>query len=99
MNEGKSAAKPVTLREANQSFTKLVRAVEAGEEFVITRRGVPVARLAPVSRTRVLTRAQEAALERTRRRLEAGWDIGGWPGRAAIYDERADELDRRRKAE
>jgi prevent-host-death family protein len=41
-------AKEVALREANQQFAKYVRAVEAGESFVITRRGKPVARLAPI---------------------------------------------------
>ena len=31
----------VALREANQHFAEYVRAVEAGESFVITRRGGP----------------------------------------------------------
>ena len=41
-------SKVVTLREANQSFARCIREVEAGEEFVITRNGTPVARLTPV---------------------------------------------------
>lgn len=56
--------KTVTLRDANQGFARYVRAVEAGEEFVITRNGVPVARLAPVDGQRVLTPEQQAAWER-----------------------------------
>ena len=47
--------KTVTLREANQTFARCIREVEAGEEIVITRNGTPVARLAPISRRRVLT--------------------------------------------
>ena len=71
-------SKTVTLRDANQNFAKYVREVQAGEEIVITRRGEPVAKLSPVSGKRVLTPEQEAALERTRKRLEKGWDLGDW---------------------
>lgn len=67
----------LTLREANQSFARCIREVEAGEEFVITRNGAPVARLSPVSNRRVLTPEQQAALERTRKRMQQGWDLGG----------------------
>jgi prevent-host-death family protein len=69
----------LTLREANQSFARCIRAVEAGEEFVITRNGTPVARLSPVNDRRVLTPAQQAAWERTRQRMQEGWDIGAGP--------------------
>jgi len=34
--------------EAKACFSQLLRRVAAGEEFMITRRGVPVARLLPV---------------------------------------------------
>jgi len=40
-------AETVTARDANQRFSKLLGQVEAGESFVITKRGVPVARLVP----------------------------------------------------
>ena len=77
----------VTLREANQSFARCVRAVEAGEEFVITRNGKPVARLSPVSDRRVLTAEQEAAWERTKRRMQEGWKIGaGRLDRDALHE-------------
>jgi prevent-host-death family protein len=71
--------KTVTLREANQSFARCIREVEAGEEFVITRNGTPVARLAPVSNRRVLTPEQQAAWERTKERMEKGWELGAGP--------------------
>ena len=35
--------KTLTLRDANQSFARCIREVEAGEEIVITRNGTPVA--------------------------------------------------------
>lgn len=61
--------KTLTLREANQGFSRHVRAVEAGEEFVITRNGAPVARMvpiAPASNKVKLTPDQVAALARMR---------------------------------
>lgn len=37
----------ISLREANQNFSRLIAAVERGEAFCITRRGQEVARLLP----------------------------------------------------
>ncbi|MGQ2979144.1 MAG: type II toxin-antitoxin system Phd/YefM family antitoxin [Polaromonas sp.] len=37
----------ISLREANQNFSRLMAAVERGEVFAITRRGREVARLTP----------------------------------------------------
>jgi prevent-host-death family protein len=66
----------ITLGDADQGFARLVREVEAGEEFVITRDGTPVARLAPIAGPRVLTPEQEAAWARIKARMEQGWEIG-----------------------
>ena len=71
--------KTVTLREANQAFSRCIREVEGGEEFVITRNGTPVARLSPVSKRRILTPEQEAAWERIKAAMDKGWDLGGEP--------------------
>lgn len=72
-------AKEVSLRDANQGFTKLIREVEAGQEVVITRRGQAVARVVPIrSRKRVLTPEQEAARQRTLERMKKGIDLGGY---------------------
>jgi prevent-host-death family protein len=79
--------KTLTLREANQSFARCIRAVEAGEEFVITRNGTPVARLAPISKRRVLTPEQQAAWERTLQRMKQGWDLRASPfDRDALHE-------------
>ena len=81
--------KTLTLREANQTFARCIRAVEAGEEFVITRNGVPVARLSPVNGRKVLTPEQQAAYERMLKRMAEGWDIGAGPlDRDALYERR-----------
>ena len=69
----------VSLREANQNFSRLMAAVERGEVFVITRRGREVARLAPSSLPAMLSAdpgvtesipLADAALAERMRRLE-----------------------------
>ncbi|HLB80880.1 MAG TPA: type II toxin-antitoxin system prevent-host-death family antitoxin [Dongiaceae bacterium] len=70
--------KTITLREANQNFARYVREVEAGQEFVITRRGEAVAKLSPVAAKRMLTPEQEAAWRRTQARMAKGWELGDW---------------------
>jgi prevent-host-death family protein len=40
--------KRLGLRQANQNFARLVRAVRAGEEVVLLDRGRPIARVIPV---------------------------------------------------
>ena len=82
-------AKTISLREANQRFARCIREVEAGAEFVITRNGQPVAQLTPVGGRRILTPQQEAALARTRARMERGWPIGASPlDRDALHERR-----------
>jgi len=80
-------SKTITLREANQAFARCVRDVEAGEEYVITRHGEPVARLVSAAGERTLTAEQQAALSRTRARMRQGWAIGAGPlDRAALHE-------------
>lgn len=82
--------KSISLRDANQGFARCIREVEAGEEFVITCNGEPVARLVPVRpAARKLTPKQEAALARVRARMAEGWPLGGGKfDREAIYERR-----------
>jgi prevent-host-death family protein len=67
--------KTISLREANQAFARCVREVEAGAEYIITRNGRPVARLASADGRRILSAEQQAARARTRGRMEKGWPI------------------------
>jgi prevent-host-death family protein len=79
----------ISLREANQAFARCIRDVEAGEEYVITRKGEPVARLVPISRRRALTPEQQAARARARACMEKGWLIGAGPlDRDALHERR-----------
>ncbi|HWA45150.1 MAG TPA: type II toxin-antitoxin system prevent-host-death family antitoxin [Hypericibacter adhaerens] len=78
--------KTISLRDANQQFAEIVRQVESGQTFIVTRRGQPVARIEPVSKKRKLTPAQEAAWKRVRRAMEKGFHLGGKaPSRKDIY--------------
>jgi prevent-host-death family protein len=72
-------AEEITAREANHNFSKLLREVERGAEYVVTRNGVPVARIvsAHPRGERVLTAAQEEVLARSMARLRRGWRLGG----------------------
>jgi len=53
----------ISLREANQNFSRLMAAVERGEVFAITRRGREVARLSP---SNPAARASQAAAAEAR---------------------------------
>jgi prevent-host-death family protein len=79
--------KTLSLRDANQSFARCIREVEAGEEIVITRNGTPVARLSPIRGRRILTAEQAAALRRLDAAMEEGWQIGSGPiDRDALHE-------------
>ena len=79
--------KTLILRDANQSFAHCIRAVEAGEKFVITRNGTPVARLLPIGRHRVLTPEQQAAWERLNTAMEKSWNVEASPlDRDALHE-------------
>ena len=65
----------ISAREANQGFSKLLQSVADGEEVLITRRGKPVARLAPVRPTATGPERQ-AEIDRIIARLREGVDLG-----------------------
>jgi prevent-host-death family protein len=62
----------IGLREANQQFSKAIRAVKAGREVVLTERGKPVAVIKPLPRSEseddVLRRLEAVGLLRAARR-------------------------------
>ena len=64
-------AMDVSVADAKNRLTQLIRAVEGGEEVVITRNGKPVAQLAPPPPTR---RSVRFGTLRSRVRLKRGWD-------------------------
>ena len=73
----------VGAREANRSFSKILREAENGKTVTITRNGRPVARLEPTPQQRQLARrpkskkAREKAHKELMELLEKGFDLGG----------------------
>ncbi|MCP9486144.1 MAG: type II toxin-antitoxin system prevent-host-death family antitoxin [Gaiellaceae bacterium MAG52_C11] len=53
-------ARSITQRELRNQSGAIMRALDAGESFVVTRNGVPVGELTPVRRRRRFVRAEEA---------------------------------------
>ncbi len=66
----------VGAREANQQFARLLREAEGGEEIIITRNSLPVARLSPIDSKRDEKR-RDAAWRRLEKLMEQGLDLGG----------------------
>jgi len=65
----------VTLREISRNLACYVKAVEAGERVVVTRRGKPIALLSPIpAEERTPSAAREAALKRL---LSQSYHLGG----------------------
>ena len=64
----------VTAREANQAFSQILRSAESGESVVITRRGQPVAIIAPY---RAQDRERERAIDHIVALMRQGLPIGG----------------------
>jgi prevent-host-death family protein len=69
----------VTLRDINQRLPHYVKAVENGDEIVITRRGKPVARMMPILSSKVLSPEQEEARKRLAGLMRKGIHLGGKP--------------------
>lgn len=67
----------ISIRDANQSFSRLIREVEAGETVVITRQGKPVAQLRPQAANPLDDPEVRAAHERWSARLHA-WKGDGY---------------------
>lgn len=77
----------VSLKTANQEFSRLVKEVERGEDFLITRRGRPVARLVPHTADKAADAVWTSAYRRMMARLDEGASLGGLKvKREDIYD-------------
>lgn len=77
----------VSLMTANQEFSKLIKEVEHGEGFLITRRGRPVAKLLPHTADKTDDPEWAAAYRRMMARLEDGASLRGLKvERDEVYD-------------
>ena len=78
----------ISARDANQHFAEMLGKAEAGETIIITKRGKPVATLAPY-RPEAASPERKAAWDRLLTRLEKGIPTppGGWAwNRDELYD-------------
>lgn len=77
----------ISLMTANQEFSKLIKEVERGEGFLITRRGRPIAKLVPHRADKTDDPEWAAAYQRMMTRLEEGASLGGLKiERDELYD-------------
>lgn len=81
----------ITARDAKRQFTRLLREVAAGKEFVVTRNGIPLARIVPEPAQdgrRCLSEGQEQALAQSLAMARRGWPFGiDRLDRAGLYDD------------
>ena len=64
-------------REANRSFSKILKEAENGKAVTITRNGRPVARLEPVDLRPKSEKERKKAHKELMELLEKGFDLGG----------------------
>jgi antitoxin (DNA-binding transcriptional repressor) of toxin-antitoxin stability system len=63
-------AKTITQRELRNSSGKIMRALDRGETFIVTRNGAPVGELRPVARRRFVPAGEVAAAFASAPRLD-----------------------------
>jgi len=77
----------INIREANQHLSRYINAVQGGDEIIITRRGLPVARLTAFTKTFELDASQKAARRRSLARMRKGYSLGGqMPAREGLHE-------------
>jgi antitoxin (DNA-binding transcriptional repressor) of toxin-antitoxin stability system len=79
-------AREITQRQLRNESGEIMRALDAGESFVVTRNGIPVGELGPVKRRRMVAReavreafAGAAPLDRERFRADVDRLLGQDP--------------------
>ena len=75
--------KAISAAEANRKFSEVLRGVRAGQSYVVTSHGRPVARIEPVSKEADADGARAALMKRLR--AQKAIDIGPW-NRDELYD-------------
>jgi len=73
----------VSASEANRQFSRILRAVEAGETVIVTSHGRPVARIAPVDEEKERLGARRRLLEWLAEQPVRS--VGSW-SRAELYE-------------
>lgn len=67
----------VSLREVNHHLAQYIHSVEQGNEFIITRRGKPIAMMVPVKKGKQLTHQQQKSRHNLFSIMEKGVSLKG----------------------
>jgi prevent-host-death family protein len=78
--------KVVSAAEANRRFSQLLRSVRAGDSYVVTSHGRPVAKIVPIREDAIRKKARELLLARLR--SQPAIDIGPWTREELYEDEK-----------
>jgi prevent-host-death family protein len=77
----------INIREANQHLSRYIDAVQDGDEIIITRRGLPVAKLSAFGKSDELNDTQKAARRQSYARMRKGYSMGGeMPARETLHE-------------
>jgi prevent-host-death family protein len=79
----RSMAESITQRELRNDSGEIMRRLDEGESFIVTRNGVPVGELTPLRRHRFVKTAAVVALFRNAPAIDAGRfraDVDAWAG-------------------
>jgi prevent-host-death family protein len=74
-------AESITQRELRNDSGEIMRRLNQGESFIVTRNGVPVAELTPLHRHRFVTAAAAVAIFRNAPAIDSGRfraDVDAW---------------------
>jgi prevent-host-death family protein len=82
----------MSVREANQNFSKVISAAENGETIIITKNGTPVARISPQPRDRASDPQWQAAFAALEKSLRSKPATGYRVGRITEDDKYGDDL-------
>jgi prevent-host-death family protein len=80
-------AESITLRELRNESGEILRRLDQGESFIITRHGVPVGELTPLRRRRFVTAVAAVATFRNAPAIDPGSfraDVDAWADQAIL---------------
>src|SRR5438477_312306 len=73
LTRGGLEMRSATVSKLKATLSEHLARVKAGEEVVVTERGKPIAKIVPIGRDQILTRAQEEQMRRVVTHLAADW--------------------------
>jgi prevent-host-death family protein len=84
-------AESITQRELRNASGEIMRRLDQGESFIVTRNGVPVGELTPLRRRRFVAAAAAVAIFKAASAIDVGCfraDLDAWAGQDPVPDQR-----------